>query len=85
MFQKEYEEWKERQDIIHSILYGKIEEARQRLKEYKIEHDRKESLEYQFYFTMLAQIRRIEGAQKEELRELFEKAVLLTIPEPMKR
>ena len=85
LFYTEYKGWKERQDIVHSILYGKIEEARQRLKQYQIEYDRKQPLEYQFYVTMLVQIRKTEGTQKEELRELFQKAVLVTIPEPIER
>ena len=34
---------------------------------------------------MLAQIRRIEGAEKEELRGVFQKALVLTVSEPLKR
>ena len=85
LFYTEYKSWKKRQDIIHSILYGRIKEAKQRLEQYKIEYDMKQPLEYQFYVTMFVQIRRIEGAPKEELRELFQKAVLVTVPEPIER
>ena len=83
LFYKEYHSWRERQEIVYCILYGKIEEARQRLENYQKKADA--LLDYQFYLTMLAQIRRIEGVEKEELRELFEKAIVLTVSEPLKR
>lgn len=87
LYNREYKCWKERQDIIYSILYGKIEKARVLLENYQIEHsyEMRQPLEYQFYLTMLAQIRQCEGASKEELRELIQKAVTLTVPEPITR
>ena len=85
LFYTEYKGWKKRQDIVYSILYGRIKEARQRLEQYQIEYNMEKPLEYQFCVSMFVQIRRIEGAPKEELRELFQKAVLVTIPKPMER
>lgn len=85
LFYKEYKEQRERQEIISSILYGKIEEAKQLLMQYQVEYLREGELEHQFYLTMLAQIRKLEGADKEELKQLFQKAVCLTICEPIKK
>lgn len=85
LFDKDYKVIKARQKIVCCILYERIEEAKKCLEQYKIEYDMKQPLEYQFYLSMLVQIRRIEGAEEEELRELFQKAVELTIPEPWKR
>lgn len=76
----EYKEWRERQDIVHSILHRNMEEAKQQLEAYKDGHSVEQSLEYQFYLSMLVQIRRIEGAGKEELRELFRQTLELTVP-----
>ena len=87
LYYSEYKCWKERRDIVYSILYGKIEKARVLLENYQTKHSyaMRQPLEYQFYLTMLAQIRQCEGANKEELRELIQKAVTLTIPEPTTR
>ncbi len=85
LFYKEYKEQKERQKIIHNILYGKVEEAKQLLMKYQVEYFMEGELEHQFYLTMLAQIRTLEGANKEELKQLFQEAVCLTISEPIKK
>ena len=81
LYYSEYKVWRERQEIVHCILHRKMEEARQRLEEYRTGHFMDKALEHQFYLSMLAQIRRIEGAGKEELCQLFGQAVCLTIPE----
>ena len=87
LYYNEYKCWRERQDVVYSILYGKIEKARQLLEDYQKRYSfaMKQTLESQFYWTMLAQIRKYEGATNEELAELFQKAVNLTIPEPIKK
>ena len=85
LYYSEYKGWKERQNIVYSILYGKREEAKQQLIKYQVEYCMEEPLEYQFYLSMLAQIRRQEGAKEEELFEIFQKAVYLTISEPLEK
>ena len=80
-----YKRWKDRQNIVHEILYGDIPKASSLLNVYYKEYDMEYSLEEQFYLTMLGQIRRYEGADREELRKIFHRAVDLTIPELDKR
>ncbi len=80
-----YKRWKDRQNIVHEILYGDIPKASALLTVYHGEYDMNYSLEEQFYLTMLGQIRNYEGADREELREIFHRAVDLTIPELDKR
>lgn len=81
LYYSEYQEWKERQDIVHCILHDRLEEAEQRLVKFKSRDLTKRPLEYQFYLAMQAQIQRKKGAGEEELGELFRRAVQLTIPE----
>ena len=80
-----YKRWKDRQNIVHEILYGDIPKAHSLLNVYHEEYDMEHPLEEQFYLTMLGQIRRYEGADREELRKIFHRAVDLTIPELDKR
>lgn len=80
-----YKHWKERQGIIHCILYNEIEKAQQLLEEYYKTHDMDYSLEEQFYLTMLGQIRSYQGAERKELKEIFKRAASLTIPQLEKR
>lgn len=81
IYYNEYKGWKERQDIVHDMIQGRLEEAKQLLEKYRQEHSMEEPLEYQFYLSILVQMRRIEGADREELRELFRQALHLTVPE----
>ncbi len=80
-----YKRWKDRQNIVHEILYGDIPKAKSLLNVYYEEYNMEYPLEEQFYLTMLGQIRRYEGADREELRKIFHRAVDLTIPELDKR
>ena len=50
LFYNEYYSWRERQEIVYCILYGKIEEVKQRLENYQGKADT--LLDYQFYLTM---------------------------------
>ena len=61
-----YKHWKERQSIIHCILYNEIEKAQKLLDEYYKTHDMDYLLEEQFYLTMLGQIRSYQGAERKE-------------------
>ena len=80
-----YKRWKDRQNIVHEILYGDIPKASRFLTEYENTYKMENPLEEQFYLTMLGQIRNYEGAEKEELRNIFHRAVDLTIKELDKR
>ena len=81
LYYKEYCRWEKRQGILHHILENNIRQARYSLEEYRKEYDMNYSLEKQFYLAMLAQIRRCEGCDPEELAELFGEALQLTVPE----
>lgn len=81
LYYKDYCRWEKRQGIIHSILDEHLEEAKHLLEEYYQKYDMNYSLERQFYLAMLAQIRRCEGADKDELAALFEQALQLTVPD----
>lgn len=80
LYYKDYCRWEKRQGILHYILEEDMMEAKRLLEEYRQEYDMNYSLEQQFYLAMLAQIRRYEGCSKEELADIFEKALLLTVP-----
>lgn len=80
LYYSEYKDWRERQDIVYSILHHNQEEAKQRLERYHDGHSMEQPLEYQLYLSMLVQIRRMEGANREEQKELFRRALELTIP-----
>jgi len=81
LYYDDYRRWEKRQGILHYILEENIEEAKTLLEAYRKEYKMQEALEQQFYLAMLAQIRRNEGAKAEELADLFEKALQLTVPE----
>jgi len=81
LYYSEYKGWKERQDIVHGMIQGRYEEVKKLLETYRDSHSMENALELQFYLSILVQIRRIEGATKEEVRNLFEQALKLTVPE----
>ena len=85
LYYSEYKGWKDRQNIVHGILQGRLEEAKQLLETYRINYSLEQSLEQQFYLSMQTQIQIIEGAEAEKSRELFRKALLLTVPEEIIR
>lgn len=81
----EYARWETRQRILHCITWEEIERAERLLEEYRAGYGKgnsaiEEKLERQFYLSMLAQVRRYNGASQEELRILFDEALLLTVP-----
>lgn len=86
---KDYDHWEIRQRILSRIQRGNVEGAKQLLADYQGRYvgdaagSRKvaDRLEYQFYLSMLAQIRTLEGADREELCMLLEMAVGLTVLE----
>lgn len=81
----EYGRWEARQRILHCITSEETGRAERLLEEYYTGYVKgntatEERLERQFYLSMLAQIRRCEGASGEELCALFDEAVRLTVP-----
>lgn len=85
----EYDRWKARQGILHNITFEKMQQAEKMLEEYYALYVEKKGsdsnpiegkLERQFYLSMLALIRRYNGASGKELYSLFDKAIHLTVP-----
>ena len=85
---REYDQWEMRQRILYRISWGSAAWAKELLAEYcslyggdckdcKAVGDR---LERQFYLSMWAQIRCMEGAAEAEMRAVLEEAVQLTVP-----
>lgn len=85
LYYDEYCRWEKRQGIIHHILEENIGTAKELLELYRQEHNMEEALEKQFYLAMLAQIRRYEGCEENELADIFGVALALTVPELGKR
>ena len=81
LFYEEYCHWEKRQGILYNILEEDMTQAKLLLEEYRTCYDMEDALEQQFYLAMLAQIKRYEGSTKEELAELFGKALDLTVPQ----
>lgn len=77
----EYERWAARQRILYCVTHGEIEKANSFLKEYYETNDMTKDLEYQFYLGIYAQIRRLRGAERKELFQIFSQAVSLTVKE----
>lgn len=80
LYAKDYKRWKQRQDILQAILSKETKKVRALLKCYQHEYSMDNSLEYQFYLAMWAQLRKYEGATKEELKNIFFEALQLTVP-----
>lgn len=87
-----YDRWKIRQRIFHAITFEQTQRAEELLEEYARVYcsgqasttgmrGMVERLERQFYLGMKAQVRRCQGSSREELGELFQEAVELTVPE----
>lgn len=89
----DYDHWEARQRILCDITYGETNQAAQSLEEYRatyVGHTKGRKtvsyrLERQFCLTMQAQIRRQEGAGREELYRILEEAVKLTVPLPWEK
>lgn len=85
LYYSEYKGWKEQQEIVHDILHDKLADAKEKLDTYQHNYSMEQPLEYQFYLSMLVQIRRREGASEQELGELFQQALHLTVSKEMAR
>lgn len=85
---EDYERWRHRHQILHHIIYENFSEAENLLQEYLRNYcgpekgsEKKNRLEWQFYYSMLAQLRRCRGADREELYGLFDRTLKLTLPD----
>lgn len=91
----EYQRWRHQQHILHSITHEQFDRAESLLEAYCNTYCRSsddshsaamadfsaaERLEWQFCLSMLAQVRRCKEASVPELRNLFERALALTVP-----
>lgn len=85
LYYSEYKGWKEQQEIVHDILHDRLADAKEKLDIYQHNYSMEQPLEYQFYLSMLVQIRRREGASEQELGELFQQALYLTVSKEMAR
>lgn len=89
LYYDDYKVWRERQNIVQCMIQSrkldaeqnKLEEVKLLLNTYVKKHSMEDKLEKQFYLSMSAQIRRIEGAGETELKALFYQALCLTVPE----
>lgn len=79
LYYNDYRVWKERQNIVHAVLDRRLEEAEKLLEEYQKNHSMEQPLEYQFYLSMLGQIKKIENVEADVVKELFEQALRLTV------
>lgn len=77
---KTYDRWAAKQRILHCICYEQWESALRLVEEYRDTYEGGNRFERQFILSMQGQIRRGLGADAEELREIYAKAVRLTIP-----
>ncbi len=77
----EYQEWQKRHCILESILDNRLREALRLLEEYRQGVDEKNLLQRQYILAMRGQIYRKQGASDEELLEIFQEAVKLTVPD----
>lgn len=76
---EEYDRWEARHRILHNVTFENPARAAELLEAYAEKYDLNDNLENQFYLSQLAQVRRMQGAEREELRTLYEEAVALTV------
>lgn len=77
----EYALWKNRHILIQNIQRGELEIATEMISQYEKESRDKNVIEQQFFITMKGQIRQYQGASLEELKEIYGKALQLTVPD----
>ena len=77
----EYELWQNRNWLLRAVDKGEIPEAERLLKLLNREAGEDSPILRQFTLTMRAQLMQYQGAPREELREIFGKALSLTVPD----
>lgn len=77
---EEYETWSLGQQILDKIDAGDFQDAKEKTEQYQ-KRIGKNKIGQQFCYAMLAQISELSGVEVLQSGELYEKAVLLTIPQ----
>ncbi len=77
----DYERWLAQMEIFNHIIYERWENALSCLEQYKMrkEYIQQNKFEHQFVLAMKGQIRCNQGADREELRMIYEMAIHLTV------
>lgn len=78
---EEYNRYLQHQELMHCIEYKKTEEAERVLRKLLNTLDDENKIEYQFLLDMKARLYRQLDRTKEEIFEVYDKAINLTIPE----
>ncbi len=78
---KEYDEWKDKNDIINVIEDGELEKAQELLEKYKVAWVQPKTIEEQFYIFMKAQVLQHEenADNKDKIYALYKEAMDITI------
>ncbi len=82
LYYSDYDEWKEKNDIINAIEDGELEKAEVLVCKYEEERTEAGKIELQFCLFMKAQILQHKGedANADEIEALYREAMLLTVP-----
>ena len=80
----DYEEWDYKRKILSAIRGKKPQKASHFLAEYETKLDEDDKINYQFILVMRGEVLKQEDAAREGLADCYQKALLLTIPEPEK-
>ncbi len=80
---EDYERWEAGMKILNAIVYENWNEATKYLETYRNRQnfDEQNKFEEQFVLSMHALLRRYAGAEAAELREIYRKAIALTMPD----
>lgn len=80
----DYEEWDYKRKILSAIREKDTKGAACFLAEYETKLDEDDKINYQFILVMRGEVLKQEDAAREDLADCYQKALLLTIPEPEK-
>ena len=80
----DYEEWDYKRKILSAIREKDTKGAACFLAEYETKLDEDDKINYQFILVMRGEVLKQEDAAREGLADCYQKAILLTVPEPEK-
>lgn len=80
----DYEEWDYKRKILSAIREKDTKGAACFLAEYETKLDEDDKINYQFILVMRGEVLKQEDAAREGLADCYQKAILLTVPEPKK-
>ena len=80
----DYEEWDYKRKILSAIREKDTKGAACFLAEYETKLDEDDKINYQFILVMRGEVLKQEDAVREGLADCYQKAILLTVPEPEK-